>query len=109
MRHFIIGLLLIVVSSGATAQENSFAYAEIAKRHKTEQLSAKQVEEARMHGECLVGLKELNFRSSDQFDPVAEWTNYRSISLLEQFPPCYVLVMMEIARAEMFRLIGEEE
>jgi hypothetical protein len=46
----------------------------------------------------LVALKELNFKKKDGFDPVAEWTSYRSISLLEQFPPCEVLIMMEVAR-----------
>ena len=40
-----------------------------------------------MQGECLVGLKELNFQKREDFDPVAEWTNYRAFSLLEQFPP----------------------
>ena len=54
-----------------------------------------------MHGECLVGLKQLIFVKRSDFDPVAEWINYRTISLLEQFPPCTVLIMMEVAREEL--------
>ncbi|MGD9340312.1 MAG: hypothetical protein PVG76_05235 [Chromatiales bacterium] len=34
-------------------------------------------------GECLVGLKQLNLQKRHDFDPVAELTNYRSLSLLE--------------------------
>ncbi len=48
-----------------------------------------------------MGLKKLNFVKREDFDPVAEWTNYRSISLLEQFQPCTVLIMMEVARIEL--------
>ena len=49
----------------------------------------------------MIGLKNLNFRKKKDFDPVAEWTNYRSISLLEQFPPCEVLIMIEVAYKEL--------
>ena len=73
-------------------------YKEIAQRHKDVSLTEKEVAKFKMHGECLVALKELNFKKKDGFDPVAEWTSYRSISLLEQFPPCEVLIMMEVAR-----------
>ena len=106
--RFLILLLLVGASTASLAAEE-FTYSEIAKRYQSEQLSKEQVAEAKMHGECLVGLKELNFRSSDEFDPVAEWTNYRSLSLLEQFPPCQVLVMMEVARKELLGIVGEEE
>jgi hypothetical protein len=41
-----------------------------------------------MQGECLLGLKALNFKKKNKFDDIAEWTNYRAISLFEQFPPC---------------------
>ena len=54
-----------------------------------------------MQGECLVGLKELNFKRTEKFDAVAEWTNYRTISLLEQFAPCQVLIMMEVAQRKL--------
>ena len=36
-----------------------------------------------MHGECFVGPKRLIFVKRDDFDPVAEWVNYRTIWLLE--------------------------
>jgi hypothetical protein len=97
--------LLSIVTAGAA----DFTYVEIASRYKAEQLSVAEVQQAKMQGECLVGLKQLNFRSSEEFDPVAEWTNYRSLSLLEQFPPCTLLVMMEVARKELLGIMGEEE
>ena len=90
-----IGALL----AWGTLFANEYSYSEIAKRHQDSALDAGVVEAARMQGECLVGLKELNFKKKDEFDPIAEWTNYRSISLLEQFPPCEVLIMMEVARS----------
>jgi len=105
VRQVLILLLLMSWWSISTGQD-SFAYEEIAKRYSGSQLSSAGVEEAKMQGECLVGLKNLNFRKRDDFDPVAEWTNYRSLSLLEQFPPCTVLIMMEVARTE---LIEEDQ
>jgi hypothetical protein len=82
-----------------------YSYDAIANRYSDTELDSQSVREAEMHGECLVGLKELNFQKRDDFDPVAEWTNYRAISLLEQFPPCTVLIMIEVARD---RLIQQE-
>jgi len=85
----------------STAFAGEFSYDAIAERYSETRFDAKSVTEAKMHGECLVGLKELNFQKRDDFDPVAEWTNYRAISLLEQFPPCTVLIMIEVARKEL--------
>ena len=34
-------------------------------------------------GECLAGLKQLNLQKRHDFDPVAELTNYGSLSLVE--------------------------
>ena len=99
-------MLAATISLPAAAQDVEFSYEEIAKRFPDTQLSADSVTEARMHGECLVGLKQLIFVKRDYFDPVAEWINYRTNSLLEQIPPCDVLVMMEVARRE---LMGAEE
>jgi len=93
--------ILIVLQISAVAQADDFSYGAIAKRYDETRLDEKSVQEARMHGECLVGLKHLIFVKRDHFDPVAEWINYRTISLLEQFPPCTVLVMMEVAREEL--------
>lgn len=85
----------------SVAQADEFSYEAVAKRFGETQLDEKSVQEAKMHGECLVGLKHLIFVKRDDFDPVAEWINYRTISLLEQFPPCNVLIMMEVARDEL--------
>ena len=99
-------LLTVLLTCWSMASgQDLFSYEDIAKRYNGSQLSSATVEEAKMQGECLVGLKNLNFRKRDEFDPVAEWTNYRSLSLLEQFPPCTVLIMMEVARTE---LVEEE-
>jgi hypothetical protein len=38
------------------------------------------------------------------FDPVSEWTSFRSLSLLEQFPPCTVLIILEVAREGLLEL-----
>lgn len=99
---FAVATLSLAIAS----QAQDFSYEAIAERYSDTALSAMSVKEAKMHGECLVGLKQLIFVKRDHFDPVAEWINYRTISLLEQFPPCDVLVMMEVAREE---LIEAEE
>jgi len=89
-----LSTFLIIVS----VQGKQFTYDDIAKRNPSVALTKKQLKEAKMQGECLVGLKELNFKKKKEFDPVAEWTNFRSISLLKQLPPCQVLVIMEVAQ-----------
>jgi hypothetical protein len=98
-------LLLVVIifcfCCFSAAQADEFSYEAVAERFGETKLDAKHVQEAKMHGECLVGLKRLIFVKRDTFDPVAEWINYRTISLLEQFPPCNVLIMMEVAREEL--------
>ncbi|MDM7861600.1 hypothetical protein QTP81_13450 [Alteromonas sp. ASW11-36] len=95
MKIFSLVFLLLLTSH---VQGEEFSYAEIAKRYPAVKLSDKQVRDATMQGECLVGLKALNFRQKTDFDPVAEWSNFRSVSLLEQFPPCQVLIMLEVAQ-----------
>ncbi len=97
----LLAAVLLSLPLIGVAQEQDFSYEAVAERFAETRLDAKSVREARMHGECLVGLKHLIFVKRDHFDPVAEWVNYRTISLLEQFPPCHVLIMMEIARAEL--------
>lgn len=93
--------LLFALTLTFQVSAKDLTYLEIAKKHEDVALSKKQVETFKMHGHCLVALKELNFKKKDNFDPVAEWTSYRSISLLEQFTPCEVLIMMEVARKEL--------
>ncbi|MFT6437771.1 MAG: hypothetical protein ACJAVI_005852 [Candidatus Azotimanducaceae bacterium] len=88
---------LIMLSMTASAQE-SYASGDIAKRYPGVAMTPDEIKEAEMQGECLVGLKELNFKKKNKFDAIAEWTNYRTISLLEQFSPCDVLVIMEVAK-----------
>ncbi len=101
-------LMFLPLCSIALAEEltdEDFSYADVAKRYSNTQLDTKSVDEAKMQGECLVGLKHMNFRKRHDFDPVAEWTNYRAFTLLEQYSPCKVLIIMEIARKE---LLGDE-
>lgn len=93
--------VLISLQVSAVSVADDFSYAGIATRYDETRLDAKSVQEAKMNGECLVGLKHLIFIKRDDFDPVAEWINFRTIPLLEQFPPCTVLVMMEVAREEL--------
>ena len=97
-------LMFMIMCSIALAEDLSdedFSYTDVANRYSDTQLDAKSVKEAKMQGECLVGLKHLNFRKRQDFDPVAEWTSYRAFSLLEQYSPCRVLIIMEVARKEL--------
>ncbi len=91
-------ILIVSLVASLSARGAEFDYQTIAERHSGHALQADAVAEAVMQGECLVGLKALNFKKRDDFDPIAEWTSFRSISLLEQFPPCQVLIMMEVAQ-----------
>lgn len=102
-------LLLSLCCQAPAAYANDFTSAAIAKRYPQSATTPARVAAARMQGECLVGLKELNFRKANAFDPVAEWTNYRSLSLLSQYPPCEVLVMMEVARTQLKALLEGED
>jgi hypothetical protein len=81
-----------------TAIANDYTYKEIAKRNPDYQLSAAAMSKMKLQAECLVGIKKLNFRRKDSFDPIAEWTTFRTQSLMEQFTPCETLVMLEIAQ-----------
>ncbi len=92
-------LIAAMIPALAVADTGSpYSYEQIAKRYQSQSLDKKELAWAKMQGECLVGLKEINFRKKTKFDPIAEWTNLRSWSLLEQFPPCEVLVMIEVAK-----------
>ena len=98
---FVLVAITLCIFCVSVSQADEFSYEAVAKRFGDTKLDAKQVQEAKMHGECLVGLKRLIFVKRDDFDPIAEWINYRTFTLLEQFPPCYVLIMMEVAREEL--------
>ncbi len=101
-------ILLLLLFPAMAALADGFSYEAIAERYGDTRLDARQVREAKMQGECLVGLKELNFQKRHDFDPVAEWTNFRVISLLEHLKPCTVLIMIEVARSELVRDEGNE-
>ncbi|MEX1664299.1 hypothetical protein [Zhongshania arctica] len=104
MRSILLLIILVLsFQANANANANEFTYEKISTNNPGVALSVKEVDAFKMHGKCLVGLKELNFKKKDKFDPVAEWTSYRTLSLLEQFPPCEVLVMMEVARKELLK------
>ncbi|MFK8022064.1 MAG: hypothetical protein AB8B86_20070 [Pseudomonadales bacterium] len=94
-----MSISLIAASFAASAAD--YDYENISKRYSSVKLSANKTASSKMQGECLVGLKDLNFKKKNTFDPVAEWGNYRSLSLLEQFPPCEVLIMMEVAQSKL--------
>lgn len=94
----VVALIFIFISSLVMANNT---YDDISKRYSSVALDEKIVMAAKMQGECLVGLKELNFKAKLEFDPVAEWTTYRSSSLLEQLSPCQVLIIMEVAQRKL--------
>ena len=86
---------------GTVACYSSFAmsdmYKDVAKNYGRFGLSTDEIGSAKLQGECLVQLKNLTFKRKDKFDPISEWVNYRSVSLLEQYSPCEVLIMLEVA------------
>ena len=91
---------VVLVISGSVYGGN-YSHNKIADRYDSSALTKKQIATAKMQGECLVGLKELNFKKKEEFDPVAEWTSFRSSALLKQYSPCEVLIMMEIAQTKL--------
>lgn len=101
--HFaVLAVFIATVLAPAAAANERWRYAAIQARFPDAAVDQKRLNNARMQGECLVGLKTLNFRGNQtEFDPVAEWSNYRTVSLLEQYSPCEVLVMLEVAHARL--------
>jgi hypothetical protein len=100
VQYFIALSLSSIFLSSITFAED-FSYESISHRYADVQLDDASVKQAKMEGECLVGLKNLNFRKKENFDAVAEWSSYRSFSLLEQFSPCKVLIIMEMAQSKL--------
>jgi len=99
--RILIALVFSIALLSPCLDAAEFTYEDIAKRYASSSLEREIVSVAKMQGECLVGLKELTFKKKNKFDPVAEWTNYRSVSLLEQYSPCEVLIMMEVAQVKL--------
>ncbi|CAA0079363.1 Uncharacterised protein [BD1-7 clade bacterium] len=95
------GLVSLFLLLTSTAMAGDYDYQMISKRFASAALSERALEAAKMQGECLVGIKELNFRNQTQFDPIAEWSNYRTAALLEKYSPCEVLVMLEVAQVRL--------
>lgn len=101
MTFRLISILLAFSCHQALSDDENYTYAEIDKRYKSVSLHSDKIKSAKMQGECLVDLKALNFKRADKFDAIAEWTSYRSVSLLEQYSPCEVLIMMETAKGQL--------
>ena len=101
-QHLVL-LTLVIFSAQTFAAAEAYDSTAIEKRYGSASLNAKLIKNAKMQGECLVGLKALNFKKADSFDAIAEWTSYRSVSLLEQYSPCEVLIMMETAKHQLER------
>jgi len=93
---FIFSLLF-----STSAYSDGFSYNSISKRHGGLPLSKKQVENAKIQGECIVGLKNLGTEKKGKFDAVTEWINFRGAALLWRKSPCEVLVTMEVAREKL--------
>lgn len=93
--------IFIAAFASQASLAGDFNFDSISKRYPNVTFDAKVVKRAQMEGECLVGLKELNYRKKTEFDAIAEWTSYRSFSLLEQFDPCTVLIIMEVAQSKL--------
>lgn len=99
MTRFLLLSVLTVTSAYSIAQPTM--YDDVANKYKAHALSKDVVASAKMQGECLVQLKELTFKKKDDFDPISEWVNYRSVSLLQRYSPCEVLIMLEVANAQL--------
>ncbi len=99
MHKLLIASLALFTSS--VFAEPSYQYSNIAQRYGKHALSEAKLTELKMQAECLVGIKKLNFKRKDSFDPIAEWTSFRTRSLLEQYSPCETLVMLELAQKQL--------
>lgn len=84
-----------------TAFAEAYSYGNISRRYAEVEFDIKTVKRARMEGECLVGLKNLNFRKNEDTDAIIDWTNHQASALLQQFSPCTVLIMMEVANSNL--------
>ena len=88
----IIVFVLLVTSFMPTLQAKEYNYKNISERYADVEFDRQTVKRARMEGECLLGLKKLRFNKQE----VNEWADFQS-SLLKQFSPCTVLIIMETA------------
>ena len=100
MIRIIIGSLFMALFT-QTSLADQFDYNNISRRHADVEYNINTVKRAKMEGECLLGLKNLNLRKVDASGSAAEWTRNHSLSLLQQFSPCTVLIIMEEAHSKM--------
>ncbi|MFT4926143.1 MAG: hypothetical protein ACI8WB_002241 [Phenylobacterium sp.] len=89
-------------------QATDYSYQGIIKRESGYKLDKATLAKAKVQAQCLVGIKKLNFKRKDNFDPIAEWTSYRTSSLLEKYSPCEVLVMLEVVQKELRKELPKE-
>jgi len=100
LKNKILGLVLILMYC-SSVNASTERYNNVANQFKGQALSDETVSNAMMQGACLVQLKELTFKKKNDFDPISEWVNYRSISLLEQYSPCETLIILEVANTQL--------
>ena len=91
----LVTMLLIGLATPAVADD--FTVDAIEKRAGQVVLTEAQKTEAQIQGECLVGIKKINF-TGGEFDPVEEWLRFRTSQLLEHNDPCTTLAMLEVAK-----------
>ncbi len=70
--RFLLLTIFLWFCFDSAAQADDFSYSAVAKRFGETRLDAQSVQESKMHGECLVGLKHLIFVKRADFDPVYE-------------------------------------
>ena len=99
MKTILFALAVYIFS--CTAVANTAMYSQVASQYPENALSKQQITNAAMQGECLVQIKELTFKKKNDFDPISEWINYRSVSLLEKYSPCETLIMLEVANKQL--------
>ena len=99
MKKSLFVALALSVSGVAAAED--YSAAAIAARHNAERNFKLEKSRIAREAECLVGIKKLNFKRKDHFDPIAEWTSFRTSQLLEKYSPCETLLMLEIAREKL--------
>ena len=98
------GLVLATLSLGLFANNvkaTDYSYQSIVKRNPAGKMTQTQVAQAKVQAQCLVGIKKLNFKRKDSFDPISEWTSFRTAALLERYSPCEVLIMLEVVQTEL--------
>lgn len=99
MIRILLTCTLFLFCVAATA--STTMYLQVAKQYPENPLSQQEITNAAMQGECLVQIKELTFKKKNDFDPISEWINYRSVSLLEKYSPCETLIMLEVANKKL--------